>query len=263
MNSNYLQINIRKKIIKMALASKEGHIASSFSIVEILIAIYRYMETLSQESKFSTHTILSKGHAVFALYGIMNEVQLLSDQDLDKVCQYGSFLIGHVPARPDKNFFLGTGSLGQGFPIALGRAYINSLNGESIPQFVIIGDGELNEGSCWEALLLMQKFPNLKLRLLIDNNGSSARAIPLVNVFKALRSGWKTIDIDGHSINQLINAFQENDSNENLVIICDTKKGYPLKNMINNPIWHHRTPTSEEALSFNNEISLYFNEADK
>lgn len=258
MSTKYLQKNIRKKIIEMAHASKEGHVASSFSIVEILIAVYKYMESKNQEKKFATHTILSKGHAVFALYAMMNEIELLSKQEIDKVCQYGSYLIGHVPAIPEKNFFIGTGSLGHGFSIALGKAYMNAATKDLCPIFVVIGDGELNEGSCWEALLLMQKFPNLRLRLLIDDNGSSARAIPLGNVFKALRSGWKTVDINGHSINDMLNIFLENDDSQNLTIICKTIKGYPLTIMQNNPQWHHRSPTREEADRFKKEIEYHF-----
>jgi transketolase len=257
MNINQLQINARKKVLQMVLHSREGHVASSFSILEILIAIYKYLETTGQTEKFCSHTILSKGHSVYALYGVMSELGKLADDELSQIGQYGSYLIGHVPVKPEKNFFVGTGSLGQGLPMALGRAYVNHLAGDTTPQFVIVGDGEFNEGSCWETLLLMQKFPKCRMRVFIDNNHSSTRAIPLENVFNAVRQGWKTIDMDGHDVSGLLTELINADTDDNLIIICDTKKGYPLQAM-NNPMWHHRMPNAEEVAAFDKEITEYF-----
>jgi transketolase len=257
MNIQQLQINARAKVLNMVLQSREGHVASSFSIIEILTSIYSYLQNIGQTDKFCSHTILSKGHSVYALYAVMSELGKLSDSELAQVGQYGSYLIGHVPVNPEKNFFVGTGSLGQGLPIALGRAYVNHLLNDSTPQFVVVGDGELNEGSCWETLLLMQKFPKCKLRVFIDNNHSSTRAIPLDNVFNALRQGWKTVDVNGHDVGALVDVMTNNDSDDNLIILCDTKKGYPLK-VMNNPVWHHRMPTADEVAEFNKEISEFF-----
>jgi transketolase len=257
MNISQLQINARAKVLNMVLQSREGHVASSFSIIEILVAIYSYLQNTNQTDKFCSHTILSKGHSVYALYAIMSELGKLTNEELSQVGQYGSYLIGHVPVRPENNFFVGTGSLGQGLPMALGRAYVNHMIHDSCPQFVIVGDGELNEGSCWETLLLMQKFPNCKLRLFVDNNHSSTRAIPLHNIFKALRQGWNTVDVNGHSVHDIVEILSKNDSDENLIILCETKKGFPLQAM-NNPIWHHRMPTASEVAEFNQEIREFF-----
>jgi transketolase len=253
-----LQINIRKKILKMVVDSGEGHIASSFSIVEIMVSIYRYLHWLQQPKDLTTHTILSKGHAVYSLYGIMSELGELSDTDLDTVCQYRSYLIGHVPVKPEKNFTVGTGSLGQGLPMALGRAYARRLAGDPTPEFVIVGDGELNEGSCWETLLLMHKFPQAGLRVFVDNNHSSTRAIPMQNAYAALRAGWRTVDVDGHNITHIVQALQQHNDMQNLILICDTKKGYPLRDMIGNPVWHHRMPDHQEAAQFSLEIEQFY-----
>ena len=180
------QKEIRKKILEIAYKSKEGHIASSYSIIEILLAIYSYLEKEGIGEEFCSRTILSKGHAVFALYGVMNQLKLLSDEEVSNICQNGSYLIGHVPVNHEKNFYIGTGSLGQGFSMALGKAYACSIKGDMYPQFVIIGDGELNEGSCWETLLLMKKFPRANLRVFIDNNLSSTRGIPMSQILSIL-----------------------------------------------------------------------------
>lgn len=257
MNINQLQINVRKKVLEMVLRSREGHVASSFSILEILIAIHKHLESLGATDKFCSHTILSKGHSVYALYGLMSELGQLSDQDLAQVGQYGSYLIGHVPVRPEKNFFVGTGSLGQGFPMALGRAYINVMRGDTVPQFVIVGDGEFNEGSCWETLMLMQKFPQCNLRVFIDNNHSSTRAIPMEQVFASLKHTWKTVSVNGHNVDDILEALALNNNKDNLIVLCDTKKGYPLQAM-NNPMWHHRMPNAEEVSEFSAEIEQYF-----
>lgn len=253
-----LQNNVRKKILAIAHKSKEGHIASSYSIVEILISIYKYLEGRRSESQFCKKLILSKGHAVFALYGLMHEVGLLTAEDLAGICEFGSYLIGHVPVKPEKNFFIGTGSLGHGFPMALGLAYAGIHKGDEIPYFVVIGDGELNEGSCWETLLLMQKFPNLNLRVFLDNNLSSNRAIPLENALTAIKSAWKTFEVDGHSVHQILDTLSNNQGKENIIIICNTQKGFPLKKMIDNPIWHHRSISDGELIEFNFELEQYF-----
>lgn len=257
MNTNQLQINARKKVLQMVLQSREGHVASSFSILEILIAIQKHLESTGHADQLCSHTILSKGHSVYALYGLMSELGMLSDEDLEQVGQYGSYLIGHVPVKPEKNFFVGTGSLGQGLPMALGRAYINRLNGDPVPQFVIVGDGEFNEGSCWETLLLMQKFPQCKMRVFIDNNKSSTRAIPMNRVFDAMQHAWNVVQVNGHSVDDILEALALHNSNENIVFLCDTKKGFPLQAM-NNPMWHHRMPNAEEVALFNKEIEEYF-----
>ena len=257
MNTSQLQINTRKKVLQMVLQSQEGHVASSFSILEMLIAIYKYLEITGRTHKFCSHTILSKGHGVYALYAVMSEIGKLDDDDLAQIGQYGSYLIGHVPHNPEKNFFVGTGSLGQGLPMALGQAYANQRDGDTTPQFVIIGDGEFNEGSCWETLLLMQKFPRCRMRVFVDNNHSSTRGIPMQNVLEAVRHGWKTIDINGHDVAGLVNVLVDADTDDNLIIICDTKKGYPLQAMLN-PMWHHRMPNAQEVESFDQEITEYF-----
>jgi transketolase len=252
-----LQIDIRRKILQLVMASGEGHAASSFSIVEILIAIYQYLDEQGKGEEFSSHFILSKGHGVYALYALMSKLGLISDQELNCVGQDGSYLIGHVPFKPESGFYVGTGSLGQGLPMALGRAYLRRQLSETTPDFVIVGDGEFNEGSIWEALILMQKFPRAKIRVFIDNNLSSTRAIPMGKAFDALKVGWPTIEVDGHDIPKILQTIKENDTDENLIILANTQKGFPLR-MMNNPIWHHRIPTKQEADLFNIDIEEFF-----
>jgi len=255
--NNQLQINTRRTILDLAARSKEGHIASSFSIIEIIIAIYEYLNNQNKITDFTSHFILSKGHGVYALYALMNELGLISQEELKQVGQYDSYLIGHVPVNPDRGFYIGTGSLGQGLPMALGRAYVRRKNNDTTPEFVIVGDGEFNEGSIWETLLLMKKFPKCKMRIFVDNNKSSTRAIPMAEVFEAVKTGWNTVEVNGHDINQLLEILENHDTDDNLIILCNTIKGYPLQAMLN-PMWHHRMPTQQEVNEFNLEVEGFF-----
>lgn len=261
MNTIQLQKNIRKTVLHMVERSREGHVASSFSIAEILISIYRYLDEIGRGQELPEHVILSKGHSVYALYGLMHEMGLLSESDIAGVGKPGSYLIGHVPVRPDMGFQVGTGSLGQGLPMAIGRAYAKAMKGDATPEFVIVGDGEFNEGSCWESLLIMHKFPNLGMRVFIDNNHSAGRGLPMEQAFEAMRRGWKTVDVPGHDIDAIVQVLADNPGSENLIIICDTQKGFPLACM-DNPIWHHRMPNAQEVAEFSTEIDAYFGDRD-
>lgn len=257
MNRETLQKNIRKTVLKMVLSSQEGHVASSFSVIELLIGIYQYLDIKGLAHELPQHLILSKGHSAYALYGIMREMGLLTDEDIAGVGKPDSYLIGHVPVRPSMGFQVGTGSLGQGFPMALGRAYAKSQRGDTTPEFVIVGDGEFNEGSCWESLLIMHKFPNIGIRVLIDNNHSAGRGLPMEQAFDAIRAGWNTVDVAGHDVDAICQTLLDNPGSENLIMICDTKKGFPLSCM-DNPIWHHRMPNQQEVQEFSSEIDQYF-----
>jgi transketolase len=256
-----LKRDIRKNIIEMAFLSQEGHVASSYSIVDILIAIFVFCENHYSREAFLKNFILSKGHAVFALYGLLSEFDLLDKKLLSEVCTNGSSLIGHVPVAPKKIFSLGTGSLGHGFPVSLGRAVANSHLGIDVPQFVIVGDGELNEGSCWETLLLMLKFPNNQLRVFLDNNSSSSRAINLTQIISNLHYNWDVLYLDGHNVEEMINYLEVNNSNkQNLLFVCKTEKGFPLKELINNPAWHHKSPNLEQKNEFLKELDTFYKE---
>ncbi len=243
----------------MAFSSQEGHIASSFSIVDILIAIFVYCDKHYSRELFLKNFILSKGHAVFSFYGLLCEFELLDKKLLSEVCMNGSSLIGHVPVTPKTVFSLGTGSLGHGFPVSLGRAVANNHLGLDVPQFVVVGDGELNEGSCWETLLLMLKFPNNRLRVFLDNNLSSSRAIDLTQIISNLHYNWDVIYLDGHNTKKIIDCLENNKANiKNLILVCKTEKGFPLKELVDNPSWHHRSPNIAQKNDFLKELDAFY-----
>ncbi|MBU3589078.1 thiamine pyrophosphate-dependent enzyme [Polynucleobacter sp. 80A-SIGWE] len=234
------QLEIRKKILEYAISSREGHIASSYSIVDILIAIIEYQKNIYGEVKLD-NIVLSKGHAVFALYATMASYGLLDQGHERSIGLDGSRLIGHVPLLPEYGFHYGTGSLGQGLPYAIGLSYARSINKEI---FVIVGDGEMNEGSCWESFLMLKKF-NIPVRVIVDCNESSERALPVVGALKALAGEYQHRIIDGHKVEKIVEVFSALNNSAPAVILCNTKKGHPLQEL-STPMWHHKTPSPDE-----------------
>jgi transketolase len=247
--------DVRQSILRLCHDSSEGHIASSFSIVEILISIYMVNYEFTEDNKFD-NIVLSKGHAVYALYALMLQTGLYDKYFTMGVCNEGSNLIGHVPQLRDIGLNIGTGSLGHGFPYAVGRAFGN--NDHTKRMHVIVGDGELNEGSIWETLNILEKFPNIPINLYIDDNHSSDRAIPLAAARDALVNSYNAESIDGHQIGALSSAIRQSYGQSTYkIFLCNTVKGYPISDMVDNPSWHHRVPTDEELCLYLNELKDY------
>ena len=250
---------VRKNILELCFEANEGHIASSFSIVEILVSIFLSNQKLSKSISLE-NIILSKGHAALALYGLMMEIPEYSEIMEKGICKNGSILIGHVPKISEIGLNFGTGSLGHGLPFALGFAF-----GKAHPSqervHVIIGDGELNEGTIWESLNILEKFPNLKINVYVDANESSNRAIPMDAAFRALQAGYGAHVIDGHNPGEIMDAITETLHKDRYqIFICKTIKGFPLKCMINNPAWHHRMPDNEDLKVFMKELKDHYEE---
>lgn len=238
---------IRKKILDLVFDSKEGHLASCFSIVEILYAVFEHMKSLGEIK--TENIILSKGHSSYAYYAILSYYNLLSNQEISSVGDKGSKLYGHLPfIKNDKRFQFGSGSLGHGLPYAIGLAKAKELNGLNDTIYCIVGDGEANEGTFWESLLICSKFKNLNLRIIIDSNGSSERAIPINKILNNLNFTFENLifsHCNGHNIFEIKENLNKQNSKIN-IIICKTIKGYPIKFMENNPIWHHKVPNEDD-----------------
>ena len=239
---------VRKKILNMVMRSGEGHIASSFSIVEMLLAIFYDMKILNNSFK-NNNLILSKGHASYAYYAVLSHLGMMSEQEVLEVGKLGSKFYGHLPYIPnDMRFSFGSGSLGHGLPFALGLSTANSLLGKNDWVYCLVGDGEANEGTFWETMLLSEKYCDSKLKILIDCNGSSERAIPILDVLSNLGNVFKKISIskcNGHNISEIQKSLS---TGLNIrVALCETIKGFPSKLMSNNPVWHHKIPNDKEA----------------
>jgi transketolase len=249
--------NYRLKILNMAYAAKEGHIASSLSILDILYVLYHKIlniENIKNLKPDRDRFVLSKGHASLALYVILNSVGLIDNDIIKNYCCFDGLIGGH----PKRNSLLGieasTGSLGHGLPISVGIALGYKIKGYTSRIYTLIGDGELNEGSMWESLLLANHHKLNNLTIIVDYNHSGDRALKYNELNSQFKSfGCYCFSINGHNHYTIENALKEK-SDRPLVIIANTIKGYGVKRMENNPEWHHRQPSNLEFEEITKEL---------
>lgn len=227
-----------KKIINVAHNKREGHIASSLSILDILLVLYS--DFINKENKF----VLSKGHASLGLYVVLDYFDLL-EENIDKFCDFDSSLGGH-PSNKVKNVESSTGSLGHGFPFALGMAMSKKIKKENGKVFTIIGDGESNEGTIWETALLASHHRLDNFCCILDHNHSTDRALGIGNMIEKFQAfGWDVSEVDGHNQSELKEVLSKNFDRPHFVL-ANTVKGKGCKIMESNPEWHHKFPTQEE-----------------
>lgn len=249
---------VRKKVLEMTAAAGAGHIASSFSCTETLVAIY-YSGFLkfnpkNNEWKDRDRFVLSKGHAAPALYVILADQGFFPSYELNHFIKDGGRLGCH-----SENLIPGveayTGSLGHGLSIGAGLAFGIKLNKKKNLSIVLLGDGECHEGSVWEAAMFAAQHKLDNLVAIVDRNGLSATEVlrdyldvePLKKKWESF--GWESIVVDGHSLDDIISALKivaKRNLRKPLAIIALTTKGKGVSFMENKPIWHYRVPKGKE-----------------
>ena len=244
----------RRKILEIINKSNAAHIAASFSVVEILKAVYRCvdLDKIKNQAEDRDRVILSKGHAAAALYTTLFQFGLMKEEVLDTYNSNGSLLSGHVSHYID-GVEHSTGALGHGLPVALGIALgLRSKNLKS-KVFVVVGDGELHEGANWEAIMLAGHLKMDNLYVLVDNNhlsqiGSTDKCCSLEPLKAKFESfNFKACELDGHDDEKIYQALTENkDAHKPLAVICRTVKGRGVSFMENNNLWHYKTPKGED-----------------
>lgn len=232
---------LKRQILTMAMKGGGGHIPSAYSILDIIWVLYD--KILKPEDKF----ILSKGHGCLALYVVLTEKRMIPPEYLENFSSFNSPLGGH----PDRNKVpwveASTGSLGHGLPMAVGKAM--ALKIKNLPGMVycLVGDGECNEGSIWEALMIASHHKLTNLVCIVDYNRSTDRALRLDDLArKFMAFGFGVLQNNGHDQKMLKHLFETPYVDRPTVVICETIKGNGVKRMENNPAWHHRKPTKEE-----------------
>lgn len=240
--------NIRLNILKMIYKGQASHIASSFSCVEILEAIYRNIDIgkIVNYKEERDRVILSKGHAAATLYATLKEYGVFDS--LDTFHQNGTYLAGHA-THYVKGVEHSTGALGHGLPVAVGIALGLKAKCLGSRVYVIIGDGELQEGSNWEAIRLAGQLKLNNLCLFIDkNNMAGIGKIQTKSLYmKLMAFDFATFSCNGHNGEGLDQYIAESKHWETPVaIICETVKGKGVSFMENNNIWHYRPPNREE-----------------
>ncbi|MFZ5354279.1 MAG: transketolase [Bacillota bacterium] len=249
---------IRKKIFKMAYKAGGAHLGASFSIVEILTALYfgGVMKYDSNNPQMVDRDImiLSKGHAGAALYAVLAEAGYFNEELLYTFCQPGSILGGHPKMDEVPGVEASTGALGHGLLFGQGIALAGKLDNKDYKVFVILGDGECQEGTIWEAALFapQQKLGNLTV--IIDYNKLQAmdhleNIIDMNNMAEKWKQfGWNVSEVDGHDIKALVDELKIDNPKDGAprIIIAHTIKGKGVSFMENVPIWHYRMPNDKE-----------------
>jgi transketolase len=230
-----------------------SHIGSALSIADILAVLYSEVLNYNPSNpKWADRDrfILSKGHAGVAVYAVLAESGFFKIKDLDNHYKDGSNFSGHVSHKGIPGVEFSTGSLGHGLSVALGIALGAKINKKISRIFVLMGDGELNEGSNWEAFMFASHNRLNHVTAIIDRNNlqsikSTEETLALEPLREKLQSfGWHVIEIDGHNHNEIKNAL-EYKTDKPIVIIANTVKGKGVSYMENKIEWHYRTPTDK------------------
>ncbi|MDB5036482.1 MAG: Transketolase [Bacteriovoracaceae bacterium] len=250
-------VGLRKIILEAAHHAGEGHVPSALSVLDILWVLYD--KILNIDPKNPNHPsrdrfILSKGHASLGLYAVLGTKEFFPLSEIREFGKYNSRLGGHPDTTKVPGAEASTGSLGHGFPMSVGVALALKIQKSSSKVFTLIGDGESNEGSIWEAALLAAHHRLNNLICIVDYNHSTDRALSVGKLEKKFEAfDWETRSINGHNQADIFKALST-PSERPVAVIAETIKGYGIKSMENNPEWHHRSPKKEELRSFLEEI---------
>jgi transketolase len=250
---------LRQTIVKAIKAGNRGHVGSSFSLVEIFRVLYDDVLKYDPQNPRWTgrdRCILSKGHGCLALYAVLADKGFFPDSELWKFCKPDGILGGHPEYGKVPGVEASTGSLGHGLSIGIGMALNARFEAASYRIFVVISDGESNEGSVWEAALCAAKHKLSNLVVLLDYNkqqsyGTTYEVLdldPLADKWRAF--GFAVAEIDGHSVPELRTALAraQFERDRPSMIICHTIKGKGVSFVENNLNWHHKNKISHEEM---------------
>lgn len=250
--------DLRKDIVDLIRSGKAGHIGGDMSVLEILMTLYLHRMHIDPQTAASPDRdrfILSKGHSVEAYLAVLSAAGFLDIAEVtEQFSQFGSKYIGH-PNNKLPGIEMNTGSLGHGLPVAVGMALAARMDGRHYRTYVVIGDGELAEGSVWEGAMAASHYKLDNLCAVVDRNrlqisGSTEDVMALGDLHARFRSfGWNVIDVaDGNCIEQLDAAFAQAEwhKGQPSVLIANTVKGCGSNVMENKAGWHHKVPTEEE-----------------
>jgi transketolase len=251
---------IRKHIITSTTTAGSGHPTSSMSAVEVALALYfgghlRYDPKNPSDPK-RDRFILSKGHAAPLLYAVLAEAGFFPKEQLATLRKLGSPLEGHPNMRRLPGVEASTGSLGQGLSLGVGHALAAKLDGLDFRTYVLLGDGEIDEGQVWEAAMSAHKFKLDNLVAIVDQNGyqqtGSTEAVlnlkPVAPRWEAF--GWFAQEVNGHDLGEVLAALQKAAATKGKpsAIIARTVKGYPIQKLLSSDPNHHGKPlTADEA----------------
>lgn len=258
--------DIRKKIYQIAHFANGGHMGASFSMADIISVLY-FDDVLKYDAANPTWEnrdkfILSKGHACYALYAALAKAGFFPEEELRHVGQIGSKFGGHPKLYDIPGVEASTGALGHGLSFAIGIAYANKVDGRSSHVYVVLGDGECQEGAIWEGALSAPTLELDNLTVVVDHNKLQAmddlenivRMKPFADKWKAF--GWDVIEIDGHNYPEIKEALISRKAGIPKLVLAHTIKGKGVSFMENVPIWHFRMPNENELPILMQELGL-------
>ncbi len=258
--------DIRKTIFKIAYHAGGGHMASAFSMTDIVVTLYfgnilKY-DAKNPEWEERDRFILSKGHACYALYAVLAKTGYFEETEILNICKPGSAFGGHPKMHDIPGVEASTGALGHGLSFSIGMALAHKLDQKKNHFYVMLGDGECQEGSIWEGALSAPTLELDNLTVIIDHNKLQAmdklenivHMKPFVEKWKAF--GWNVIEINGHDFKEIEAALKERKEKVPTVIVANTIKGKGISFMEQVPIWHYRMPNEEELSIVMKELGI-------
>jgi len=251
---------IRKRLVEVAVENGAGHIAPSLSCVDILTLLYYHILNIGDDPEWEERDrlVFSKAHGAYGLYAILADIGYIRQTDWDNFYK-DSFLKGCAEQSLQHGIEAGCGSLGHGLPMAVGIAFGAKLRGKGYSSYCVVGDGEMQEGSNWEAVQFAVKYQLNHLIIIVDCNGLQAMD-PLEAVLSPMDSykdlsgkfnafGCKVIKCAGHNMTELKRSFEDaraDKGNKPITILAKTTKGYGIRAIENVVKFHFRVPTAEE-----------------
>ncbi len=256
----------RKHIVTMIHKAGAGHPGGSLSAIDIIVALYGTRLRFNRENPDwddRDRFVMSKGHASPAVYSILHEMGFLSESDLSTFRTLGSVCQGHVDMKWTDGVDFSAGSLGMGLSFGLGCAIAARMDSSSRETWVMVGDGEMQEGQIWEAMMAADFHKVSGLKMIVDRN--RIQNDDFVNVqmevgdvaSKISSFGWNVMEIDGHNMKEIVDALKwasEQDSGPS-AIVAHTTKGKGVSFMENNPSFHGKAPSDEELSLALEELS--------
>ncbi len=256
MNLQAKSFALRQDVLDMVYRAKTGHIGGDFSVTDILNVLYNSVMDITPENFSSNdrdHFVLSKGHCVEALYAVLCDKGFFPGEDLLTVSQFGSNYIGH-PNNKVNGIEMNSGSLGHGLSVAVGMALALKRDKKPYRVYVVMGDGELAEGSVWEGAMAGGHYKLSNLCAVIDRNrlqisGGTEEVMAQDSQDARWEAfGWNVLHAAGNDVKALDAAFAKarECADRPTVVVADTTKGCGVSFMENKAGWHHRVPTDEE-----------------
>lgn len=259
--------HMRGEIIEIASTSEAMHVGSCLSSLDVILTLYHSVLSINPENpewEERDRFILSKGHASLALYVVLANRGFFPRELLHSFNRTGTLLTEHPVRGNIPGIEASTGSLGHGPGMGLGLALAAKISGKNYRSFVLMSDGECNEGSVWEAVLLAPVHKLGNLIFIIDNNGWQATdrcddimsLSPLAEKFRTF--GWNSFEVDGHNFKELLTLFQSVPGNPEkpTAIVAHTVKGKGVSFMEDDNNWHYRIPSAEEVTRAKRELGL-------